>query len=127
VFLFSTHNQAGYGCGEKPWSWYRFTPNPLKLAKRTAVLALTLSRDIPGYLRNRRYNRHHDGYSVMVAAAHHFGIVIVYMNLEYQRQQLAEAGFDVEAVYSSEDGALLPPGADTSDIWWFHIVARRRS
>ena len=126
VFLFSTHNRASPACGETPWGWFRFTFNPLRLAWRSLQLAIGLARDLPNYLRNRRHNAHHDGWSVMVSASHHFGMVITYIDLELQRVLLARAGFEVEAVYGSESEHEVDFAGDTGHIPWFHLVARKR-
>lgn len=126
IFLFATHNRSAIGTGEKPWSWYRLTFNPLRFAVRTALLGGDLLRYLPNYLRNRRHNRHFDGYSTLVAATHHFSMVVLYIDLDLQRRLLGQAGFEVEAIYGSESGERVVDGTDTGKIWWFHLVARKR-
>jgi SAM-dependent methyltransferase len=117
VFLFSTHNRGSDACGEKPWSWFQFTVNPLRLMSRGAKLAIGLTRDLPNYLRNRRHNEHHEGWSTLV---------ITYIDLDLQQSLLAAAGFNPEATYGSETEAELTPGSNVRHIAWFHVVARKR-
>ena len=71
-------------------------------------------------------NEQHDGWSIMNAGAHDFGIVIMYTTLAEQKRQLAEAGFECEAVFESTRGEPVHDGDDTRDVSWFHYVARKR-
>ncbi len=124
--LFSSHNQDGPGCGQTLWALMpRFTFNPAKLAWRTLRTLRTLPLASYNYVRHSRLNQRFDGYSVMNAAAHRFAIVIVYTTIAEQRRQLAQTGFDLEAVFSSKDGRQLDASDETDDTWWFHFVARK--
>lgn len=125
VFLFSGHNHDGPGRGEHPKVRIPFTWNPLKLGWRGFKSISALPRSLMNYRRLRAANETHDGWSVMNAAAHEFAIVCVYTTLAEQKRQIAQAGFECEAVFDNTRGEPVPDGADTRDMWWFHYVARK--
>jgi hypothetical protein len=80
---------------------------------------------IYNYRHHKRLHRDFDGYSIRTAAAHMFGIVIVYTTLPEQRRQLTSLGFEVDTVFGSRDGQRIPEETQTSDAWWFHFIARK--
>lgn len=126
LVLFSSHNKDGPGHRENIWQFLpRFTLNPIKLGWRTLRTIRTMPLATYNYLRNSKLNREFDGYSVRNAAAHNFGIVIVYTSVKEQLRQLKEVGFTTEAVFDSSKGAPVVDGQETSDVWWFHFIARK--
>ncbi|MDR3097068.1 MAG: class I SAM-dependent methyltransferase [Paraburkholderia sp.] len=126
LVLFSTHNRGGPGFDESPWQLLpRFSVNPLRYGWRVLRAARLLPLATWNYRRNARLHRDFEGYSIRTAAAHYFGIVIVYTTLPEQRRQLEALGFEVDAVYGSCEGDLIAPGQQTSDAWWLHFIARK--
>ncbi|WP_027795711.1 class I SAM-dependent methyltransferase [Paraburkholderia acidipaludis] len=126
LVLFSTHNRGGPGFDERPRQLLpRFSINPLRFGWRVLRAARLLPFALYNYRRHLPLHRDYDGYSIRTAAAHMFGIVIVYTTLPEQRRQLNALGFDVDAVFGSCDGQLIAPEARTSDAWWLHFVARK--
>lgn len=126
LVLFSTHNRGGPGFGERPLQLLpRFSANPLRFGWRVLRAGRQLPVALYNYRRHAPLHRDYEGYSIRTAAAHMFGIVIVYTTLAEQRRQLGALGFDVEAAFGSCDGKLIAPEAQTSDAWWLHFVARK--
>lgn len=126
LVLFSTHNRGGPGFNETPWQLLpRPCVNPLRFGWRTLRAARLMPMAIWNYRRNARLHRDFEGYSIRTAAAHYFGIVIVYTTLPEQRRQLESMGFEVEAVYGSCEGDLIGREQTTSDAWWLHFIARK--
>jgi SAM-dependent methyltransferase len=125
LFLFSAHNHDGPGRGEQPQVHIPFTWNPIKLGWRGFKSISALPRALMNHRRLSRANETHEDWSVMNAGAHDFGIVVVYTTLVEQKRQIAEAGFECEAVFDNARGQRVPDGADTRDMWWFHYVARK--
>jgi SAM-dependent methyltransferase len=126
LVFFSTHNRDGPGFGESPRGLLpRFTANPVRLGWRVLRAVRFMPLATWNYLRNARLHRDYEGYSIRTAAAHAFGIVIVYTTLEEQRRQLEALGLEVEAVYGSCEGDLIPPEQRTSNAWWLHFIARK--
>jgi SAM-dependent methyltransferase len=124
LFVVSAHNRDGPGFDERPLSWFHWTINPVRLGWRI----LGAIRSVPGiwnYWRHRRLHRDGDGWAIRTAAAHDFGIVIIYTTLQEQKRQLAAAGFRTEAVFDNESGKPVADDSDTRDVWWFHFVARK--
>ncbi len=126
ALLFSTHNRMGPGYREKlSFGVYR-TRNPLKLARRVAVALLHAGRTIRNYIQYSRLEHQSDEYAIRNASAHDHGILIHYITLQSQLRQLEGTGFQPGALaWASSDGRPLSPGDDTSDAWWFHLVARK--
>lgn len=124
--FFSSHNRDGPGYGETIWKLLpRFTSNPVRFGWRVARSLTRLPVAGFNYVRNAPLNHDFDAYSIMTAAAHNFGIVIVYTTLTGQRQQLAEIGFENDAVFGSCEGDRIPDSAQSSDAWWLHFIAHR--
>jgi SAM-dependent methyltransferase len=126
LVFFSTHNRNGPGFGENPSGLLpRFDANPLRFGWRVLRAAHSMPLAIWNYRRNAHLHRDYEGYSIRTAAAHSFGIVIVYTTLAEQRRQLEALGLRVEAVYGSCEGDLIPDEQQTSKAWWLHFIARK--
>jgi SAM-dependent methyltransferase len=126
AFLFSAHNRNGPGYGETLNFGIHRTRNPVKLAGRVVLAMLHAARTVRNYGRYSKLNVEGDGYAIRNASAHDHGIVIHYVTLQSQLEQLASNGFQPHPrVWASSDGRRLSPDADTSDAWWFHLVARK--
>jgi len=125
VFLFSAHNQLGPGLHERPRLHVPFSWNPVKLGWRVLKMAGALPLALANHWRYKPLDETHGDWAIANAAAHDFGVVIVYTTLAAQKRQLQEAGFRCEAVYDSTRGQVVADDADTRDIWWFHHVARK--
>ncbi|MEM5385662.1 class I SAM-dependent methyltransferase [Paraburkholderia phymatum] len=128
LVLFSSHNREGPGFHESPRKLLpRFSINPARFGWRVLRAMHQLPQAVYNYRRNVKLHRDFEGYSIKTAAAHYFGIVIVYTTLREQRRQLRQIGFDIDAVFNSCDGQSIPDEAQTSDAWWFHFIARKPS
>ena len=126
ILLFSAHNQRGPGHGEHFKLGVYLTRNPFKLALRIARAWRHSLRTLANYWRYSRLNQRADGYSIMNAAAHNHGIVIHYITLEKQCEQLAVAGFRPDPkIYGNVNGQLISTGDNTSRCMWFHFIARK--
>ena len=102
------------------------TRNPAKLLTRV----LRAVKDAPRAARNyRRYaplNEEHDGYAIMNAAAHNHGLLLHYITLERQCEELETAGYlPGPEVYDNVHGRRIESGDDTSHAWWLHYLARK--
>ena len=58
-------------------------------------------------------------------SAHAFGLITLFTSLKAQLQQLAEAGFQVDAVLEPDGRRIASDGCDASNAPWYHFVARR--
>jgi ubiquinone/menaquinone biosynthesis C-methylase UbiE len=126
IFLFSAHNKRGPGHGEPLNFGLGKTRNPIKLVARALGALKNAPRTARNYVRYSRLNEDHDGRSIMNAAAHDHGLLIHYITLEEQCQELEQVGFlPAPEVYDSAEGRRLEMGADTSQAWWLHYVARK--
>jgi SAM-dependent methyltransferase len=126
VFLFSAHNMRGPGYGEHVTFGVDATRNPAKLFMRM----LRAVKDAPRAARNyRRYsalNEEYDGYSIMNAAAHNHGLLLHYITMERQCEELENAGYLAgPEVYDNVHGRRIERGDDTGHAWWLHYVARK--
>ncbi|MGA7781300.1 MAG: class I SAM-dependent methyltransferase [Paraburkholderia sp.] len=126
VVWFSSHNRDGSGFQDSISNLMpRLTLNPLRFGWRTLRMLRTLPLASYNYARHARFHRNYEGYSIKTAAAHYFGILIVYTTLAEQRRQLESLGFVVEAVFGCGDGKRVYSDAQTSDASWLHFIARK--
>ena len=124
--LFSSHNRGGPGYRENIWQLLpHFTFNPLRFGWRTLRSVRRFQLGTLNYVRNVKLNHDYGGYAIKTAAAHNFGIVIVYTTLPEQRRQLAQVGLQSDAVFGSCNGERIPDDAEESDAWWFHFIAHK--
>lgn len=114
VFIFSTCNRNSPEF-ESLFRFPGFEPsaNPLK----AAVRALRFSRDTLVRMRNRlRFKRHEvfeKDYAVINDIYHHYGVMLYFISLEKQLEQLRRAGFSSRAVYGMNGD---PADATTRDV-----------
>jgi SAM-dependent methyltransferase len=126
LILFSSHNREGPGFHESPWNLLpRFSINPVRFGWRAVRSMRMLPLAVYNYRRNEKLHQDFDGYSIKTAAAHFFGIVIVYTTLTEQRRQMKQFGFAVDAVFGSDDGKRITEQTQTSDAFWFHFIGRK--
>lgn len=124
--LFSSHNRGGPGYCESIWQLLpQFTFNPLKLGWRTLRSMRRFQLGTLNYVRNMKLDCDYGAYAVKTAAAHNFGIVIVYTTLREQRRQLAQVGLQSDAVFGSGEGNRIPDDVEDTDTWWFHFIAHK--
>jgi ubiquinone/menaquinone biosynthesis C-methylase UbiE len=123
AFVYSTHNKRGPGYGEAPWKLSRRTlAHPRRAAKFVARMPVGVVR----YWKHRQLAQDTPDWGVRNAAAHQFGLVIHYTTLEGAVHELQKAGFTSEtAIFDCADGRRILPGEDTSDVFWFHLIARK--
>lgn len=129
VALFSTHNMHGPSYRETPIRSLRVpnTYNPIKFGVSSARIIYNLPIAIFNYVRNSPFNKEYDGYAVRVCAAHNFGILIQYIDINMQRRQCAEAGFRIEAIFGSNSGERITEKSDVTREDYLHFVVRKVS
>ncbi|OAJ62150.1 SAM-dependent methyltransferase [Paraburkholderia ginsengiterrae] len=128
LVLFSAHNLDGPSYREKPLHLLRMpelSVNPISTCIDVARVAYSLTMGTLNYVRYSPLNREFDGYAIRVCAAHEFGIVIMYTDMDTQCRQLDEVGLHTEAVFGSSAGKRLQKGDDLTNDSWFHFVARK--
>lgn len=126
VYLFSGHNATGPGVRERFRALLPgFTRNPFKLGWRTARVIASLPVSIRNRVRYNRLRQQREGHVVSNAAAHNFGLLILYTTLPEQKRQLALTGFRTEAVFDSEQGRVVSDSDDLSQVRWLHYIARK--
>ncbi|HYC60845.1 MAG TPA: class I SAM-dependent methyltransferase [Thermoanaerobaculia bacterium] len=126
--MFSTHNMDGPSYGEVPWRGRPSSgPAPYRAFRWIARAPLRVGRyrrSWMNWLKNRRLNVKGDGWGMHVSSPHEFGIVLHYVTLRALVDEVSKAGFTAIEVYGS-NGARLEPGADTSRLDAFYVVAQR--
>jgi SAM-dependent methyltransferase len=126
LFFFSTLNLDGPTYRERPWRirvWP--TRNPARFAWRLARSIALAPLDMVNWMKIREMGERGPGYAVAPLSAHHYGVIAHYTTLARQLDELAEEGFERDAVtFESKRGARVSAGDDTSAADWFHLVAR---
>ena len=126
LYLFSGHNAAGPGARERFQTLLpKFSSNPLRLGWRIARFVVSLPDIVHNRSRYSGLRSERDGYVVSNAAAHNFGLVILYTTITEQKRQLAAAGFKTEVVFDSEEGRAVSDTDDLSQVRWLHYLARK--
>jgi SAM-dependent methyltransferase len=126
MFLFSAHNRAGPGHGERFNLGVYRTRNPVKLLGRLIAALVYAGRAVRNHARYSKLNYEGAGYSIMNAAAHHHGVLLHYTSLDHQLEQIEAAGFQPDpVVFGNVEARRLAPGEDTGAMWWFHFLARK--
>ncbi len=126
LFLFSAHNRQGPGTHEGLAQLLPgFTRNPFKFAWRAARKMVELPLGLRNYLRFHRVRIEREDHVIANAAAHNFGLILLYTSFTDQVAQLATCGFRVEAAFDSARGA--PVTGDVPGVWWFHYIARKQT
>ena len=128
VVVFSTLNLDGPAFRERPWS-LRVAPtrHPLRLAARVAGAVSTMPLDLARWSRLRAHAVEGPGWAVAPLSAHHYGVLAHFTTLQRQLDELEDAGLGGDVTFfESERGERIEPGADTSRIGWFHVVAHPR-
>jgi len=133
LFAFCTFNKDGPSYRESPFQLHRPGTSWDHSAEATARLLLRNARDPRRVLRRSRNWRvargrcfDHSGWATSAVAVSDFTLVNHFVTLSHLQRELIEAGFDVVAIYGSdEDHGPLP--ADTSRCTddSFYAVAQR--
>ncbi len=128
IFLFSVLNLNGPSFRERPWRlriWR--TKNPLKVTAQVAAQLKSFPLDLRNWLRIRHSGEYGPGYAVAPLSAHHYAVLAHFTTLDRQLAELEELGYERHgAIFDSRSGNRVWPEKDTSDVDWFHIVARSR-
>ncbi|MCO5397497.1 class I SAM-dependent methyltransferase [Ralstonia soli] len=128
ILLFSSHNMLGPGYRENLLNmlhWPRDSRNALDFGLKTARVIARLPSSAFNFVRYSRLNRQYDGFGLRVCAAHRFGIVIYYTELETQKRALSHLGLTTEAVFCNLHDHQLSETDDMRSVFWFHFVARK--
>ena len=122
TFWFSTHNRRGPGFEEKPWT---LRPDDVIHPRHLFDVVTGFPHNLRNHRRLRGLSEDGPGWAMRNAAAHHFGLVIHYTNLEAELAELADAGFRPNpVVFENRRGRMVGVGDDTRRTWWFHLLAR---
>ena len=123
VFVFTTHNRnspeatAGFR-----WPEFQASRHPIRLAVRS----LRFIRDTVLSLRNRlryvKYEQHNAHYSIINDRCHNHGIMLYYISLAQQRQQLIDQGFEPNAEAFDGAGNLIRDDTTTNSM---ALIARK--
>lgn len=128
LLLFSTHNMLGPGYRENlrnMLNWPRDAHSMFDFVMRSARVIARLPSGAFNFVRHSRLNRQYDGFGLRVCAAHRFGIVIYYTELEAQKRVLADCGLQTEKVFCNLHDHEVSERDDMREVFWFHFVARK--
>jgi len=126
LFLFSAHNRDGRNFSGPPEPKPRDTMNPLRLGVRLVRRLVHEAHASYNRTRYAKLNQEEEDFSILNDVAHDYGIVVYYTSLAAQLRKLEEAGFEPGAVaFENATGKQVTDRDDTSNVWWFHFVARK--
>jgi SAM-dependent methyltransferase len=105
AFLFTTYNRnspeavAGFA-----WPAFPGSVNPLKLLVRLQRFARDSLLSLTNRLRYARHEQHNAQYALINSARHNHGVMLYYITLAQQRQQLVDCGFAANAEVLDREG-----------------------
>ena len=126
--VFSTLNRDGPAFRERPWTLrVARARHPVLVAARTARALAAMPLDLARWSRLRPHAVHGSGWAIAPLSAHHYGVLAHFTTLSRLLDELAEAGLDRDVVVLDDArGAPVTPGQGTTNVAWFHVVARPR-
>ena len=123
-FVFSSLNRQGRAYDDH-WPDFgvfcgiRWSPNRLLRAVVQFVIGGA------NWLRLRHFAGDEQDVAIGNLSAHSFGLITLFTSLKAQLQQLADTGFQVEAVLEPDGRRLAADGSEASNAPWYHFVARK--
>jgi SAM-dependent methyltransferase len=126
LLLFSTYNLDGPSARERPWTIPGLSlSQPRRTLSRIKYRVLTAPAGLRNYRRLQGNYEQGEGWQVRINGSHEFGIVVHHITLNAEVAELEQVGFRRPSVWSSNDGAAVALGADTRDVWYFHILCEK--
>lgn len=123
VFLFTTYNRnSPEAKGRFSFPHFEFSFNPAKLAVRGARHIKGTALSLYQRLKHVRHEIHTSDYAVLNDKCHHYGVMLYYITLSKQRQQLQEAGFEANALAFDCTGKRIE---DDTTLDSMALVARK--
>jgi len=123
LFLFSTHNKhcpdesAGLKLPE-----FRLSPNPARTLVRLARYGFHTVRRVYRRSRLRKFEIRTAEYSIVNDVCHDYGVMLYYITLASQREQLERIGFDKGAEAYDLAGKIIATDSTDSSIM---VIARK--
>ena len=136
--MYSTLNADGPAPTERPWrlnpqtTWQlgSLKPSGSSLLRRTLRIMVRLARspadplrELVNWFRVQRRSTKGPDWHEGPMSAHQFGLLIHFTTLAGIRREMAEHGFKVDCIIGSDRGEILPEESNTSDDWWYHVIA----
>ena len=128
VVVFSTLNLDGPAFRERPWMPKAATNCSVpRAAARVARALASVPIDVARWMRIRTHGAEGPGWAVAPLSAHHYGVLAHFTTIERAIEELEDAKLDRDVLaIENEHGQCVRPGDDTSNVTWFHLVARPR-
>ncbi len=123
IFLFTTYNRnspearAGFCFPE-----FEASPDPARLLVRSARHLKDTAIRVVQRLRHLRHEVHTPEYAVINDKCHNHGVMLYYITLAQQRQQLTEAGFAADALAFDCSGQRI---VDDTTLDSMALIARK--
>ncbi len=121
-FMFSTYNR---NCKEHDmvfrFPYFSYSANPLRLAVRSARFATNTVIRAVNRLRYKRHEVRHADYSILNDQCHNYQTLLYYIDMEGQKRQLQQAGFDGEVAVFDRYGRPATP--DITEDMLLYLVS----
>jgi len=118
--LFSSHNRSFPL--RRPWhpGLLSADANALPALRRFAGWLVGIGR----HLALRRFEEAQPGYAIANDEGENFRFLTYYIDVDAQRAQLVQAGFELVAAFGAQ-GRAIPPGDRAADCGWVNYLARK--
>ncbi len=123
VFLFTTYNRNSPEASARFYfPDFEFSLNPARLAVRCVRHIKNTLVSVVQRLKHIRHEIHADEYAVINDKCHHYGVMLYYITLAKQRQQLKDAGFAAHAMAYDCTGVQI---VDDTTLDSMALIARK--
>lgn len=115
TFMFSSHNRNYEYFGLLPWQ------RKIVFNKSYLIFLLHCLYHLPKHYRMKRLEQFTDDYAIVNDGDHRFSLLLYYISIDKQKEQLSKAGFvDVEAFDQSGE----PVGSDSASHWIYYLAQK---
>jgi SAM-dependent methyltransferase len=125
VFVFSSHNRR---CSNifRPWQLMQpWRSNPVRHPRSTLRGLISFFICCINHLRNRRYERNNDEFSIVNDQAHYYTLMTYYVDVDKQINQLNEYGFQTIEAIDFSGHVLSESDYITCQDTWIYYVCRK--
>jgi SAM-dependent methyltransferase len=116
AFVFSNHNPHP-NTDRFALPALQLAVNPIRSLVRTARFARSAAVRVANRLRNRRHEVRTAEYAIVNSVCHDYGVMLYVIDHAHQEQQLASAGFALEASYDLEGRPATTATRDDSILY----------
>ena len=115
IFMFSSHNRDYQYFNKLPWEHH------IKFDVKYFIFVLHCLYHLPKHFKMKKHEIHADNYAIVNDGDHRFSLLLYYISIEKQVEQLSEIGFSGIEAYDIE-GKLVE--SDSASHWIYYLARK---